>query len=185
MSAWNLPQSVEIGGREYRINTDYRDILEIVDYLTDPERPEYVRWQIALSLFYNEVIPPEISYEAMVSMVDFIGENEEQDGISKPKLIDWEQDAKAIISDVNKVAGTEIRALPYLHWWTFLSYFRGIGEGQLSTIVGIRAKLANHKKLEKWEEEFYRDHKKEIDFKKRYTAEELAEQAKLKKILGE
>ena len=90
-----------------------------------------------------------------------------------------------IVADVNKVVGTEIRALPFLHWWTFVSYFNAIGEGQLSTLVSIREKLRKGKKLEKWEQEYYRKNKDKVDLKKRYSAEELAEQERLKKLLGE
>ena len=90
-----------------------------------------------------------------------------------------------IVADVNKVAGCEIRALPFVHWWTFLAWFGGIGEGQLATVVGIRQKLKRGKKLEPWEREYYQQHKADVDLKPRYTAEELAEQERLKKLLGE
>lgn len=99
--------------------------------------------------------------------------------------MDWEQDAQVIVADVNKVAGIEIRALPFLHWWTLVSYFNAIGEGQLSTLVSIQEKLRKGKKLEKWEQEFYRKNKDKVDLKKRYSAEEIAEQERLKKLLGE
>ena len=102
-----------------------------------------------------------------------------------PTLLDWEQDAQMIVADVNKVAGTEIRAMPFLHWWTFMAYFNAIGEGQLSTLVSIRDKLRRGKKLEKWEQEYYRKNKERVDLRKRYSAEELAEQERLKKLLGE
>ena len=185
MSAWELPTSVELDGKEYAVNTDYRDILEIIGYLTDVDKPEFIRWSIAVALFYVDEVPQELFSDAMEQMCRFIGENEEDDGQIHPKLIDWEQDSKAIIADVNKVAGTEIRALPYLHWWTFLSYFRGIGEGQLSTIVSIRSKKARHKKLDKWEQEFYNENRSSIDFKTKYTQEEIEEQERIKKLLGE
>ena len=185
MSAWELPKAVELNGKQYTINTDYRDILEIIGYLNDVDKPEYIRWLIAVALFYKDKIPKEMMQDATEAMAQFIGENEEDDGHPHPKLIDWEQDAKAIIADVNKVAGTEIRAIPYLHWWTFLSYFRAIGEGQLSTIVSIRSKLAKHKKLEKWEQDFYKDNRSAIDFKTKYSQEEIEEQERIKKLLGE
>lgn len=101
-----------------------------------------------------------------------------------PKLLDWEQDAQVIVADVNKVAGTEIRALPFLHWWTFAAYFHAVGEGQLSTLVSIRDKLRKGKKLEKWEQEYYRKNKEKVDLKKRYSAEEKAEQERINKLLG-
>lgn len=184
MTPWKLPESVEFGGTVYELNTDFRDILEIMGYLNDLDTPEYLRWQIAIALFYEGEIPREHQQEAMEYLAAFIacGELDSKPG---PKLLDWEQDAKAIVADVNKVAGTEIRALPYLHWWTFLSYFQAIGEGQLSTLVSIRDKLRRGKKLEKWEQEYYRENKGRVDLKKRYSAEELAEQERLKKLLGE
>lgn len=185
MTPWSLPESVEIGGIEYEINTDFRDILEIMKYLNDPNEPDYVRWQVAIALFYVEEIPEEYQQEAMEYLAAFISYGEADNARPGPKLLDWEQDCKAIIADVNKVAGREIRALEYLHWWTFLSYFQAIGEGQLSTLVSIRSKLAKGKKLENWEKEFYRENKSRVDLKKVYSSEELAEQERIKKLLGE
>lgn len=184
MNPWALPRTANIGGTVYPINADFRDVLEITGYLTDESRPEFLRWQIALALFYDGEIPLAHQNEAMEYLAGFISYGE-QDSKPGPKLLDWEQDAQIIVGDVNKVAGQEIRALPYLHWWTFLSYFYGIGEGQLSTVVSIRDKLRRGKKLEKWEQEYYRENKSRVDMKKRYTPEELAEQERLKRLLGE
>lgn len=175
MDVWRLPKTADIGGIKYPINTDFRDILEILSYLNDTTRPDYLRWQIAVGLFYEGEIPDVHQKEAMEYLCEFIsyGESEERPG---PKLVDWKQDAQIIIGDVNKVAGKEIRAAEYLHWWTFLSYFHAIGEGQLSTIVSIRSKKSGGKKLEKWEEEFYKKNKKKIDFQKPKTQQDAAVQ---------
>lgn len=185
MTPWALPESAVIGGIEYEINTDYRDVLEIMKQLNDPDEPEFVRWRCAVALFYAGEIPEEHQQEAMEYLASFLAYGEADDTRPGPKLLDWDQDCKAIIADVNKVAGQEIRSLGYLHWWTFLSYFQAIGEGQLSTVVSIRSKLAKGKKLESWEKEFYRENKSRVDLKKVYSAEELAEQERLKKLLGE
>ena len=183
MNAWELPATARIGGVIYPIYADYRDILEIFRYLEDPNEPEYVRWQIALALFYEGEIPAEHMGEAIEYLVKFLscGDTKPTPG---PKLLDWEQDAQIIISDVNKVAQQEIRAMPYLHWWTFLSWFHAIGEGQLSSLVAIRQKLQKGQKLEPWEQEYYRKNKAQVDLRRRYSAEELAEQERLQKLLG-
>lgn len=175
MDIYGLPKTAKIGGVEYAINTDFRDVMEIMDYLNDTTRPDYLRWQIALGLFYEGCIPEEHHLEAMEFLSEFIsyGETDTQPG---PKLMDWKQDANMIIGDINKVAGKEVRDAKYLHWWTFLSYFYGIGEGQFSTIVSIRSKKQSGKKLEKWEEEFYKKNKKRIDFQKTKTQEDAAVQ---------
>lgn len=184
MTPWQLPENARIGGVEYEINTDYRDVLQIVRILNDPDKPEFVRWHMAISLFYEGDIPQAQEQEAMEYLAAFIAYGE-LDAKPGPQLLDWEQDSRAIVADVNKVAGKEIRELPYLHWWTFLSYFFEIGEGQLSTIVSIRDKLRRGKKLEKWELDFYRENKSRVELKKKYSAEELAEQERLKKLLGD
>ena len=178
----SLPTQAVIGGVTYPIHADYRDILEIFGYFDDPDLPEYLRWQIALALFYEGQIPPEHQQEAMEYLHSFLrcGAREEKPG---HKLLDWQQDAAIIAADVNKVAGQEIRALPFVHWWTFMAWFNAIGEGQLSAIVSIRDKLRRGKKLEQWEKDFYRENKARVDLPKRYSAQELEEQARLKKLL--
>lgn len=186
MDPWSLPTSAAIGGQTYEIKTDFREILKIIKGLSDPDIPAWLRWHIAVRRFFAGEIPTEHMRDAMAFLSDFIsyscGEPEAKPG---PVLMDWDQDAKAIVADVNKVAGHEIRALPYLHWWTFLSYFHAIGEGQFSTIVSIRSKLRKGKSLENWEKEFYRENKERVDLKQRYSAEEIAEQERLKALLGE
>lgn len=174
MKAWSLPTSAKFGSVEYKINADYRDILEVVHYLTDESRPKFIRWQIAIGLFYEDKIPAEHQMAAMEFLSSFISYGS-QDDKPGPKLLDWDMDAQMIVGDINKVAGREIRTSSFLHWWTFLSYFYGIGEGQLSTVVSIRSKKAKGKKLEKWEQEYYRANKQLIDIKPADTEESRAE----------
>lgn len=182
MNVWSLPMSADIGGSKYKINADFRDVLEIIGILNDQSRPDFLRWQIAIGLFYEGDIPRRLQKEAMEYLSAFISYGSD-DKRPAPKLVDWDQDAQIIVGDVNKVAGSEIRALPFLHWWTFLSYFYSVGEGQLSTIVSIRSKKRKGKKLEKWEETYYRENRDKIDFKKAKTAEDLAAKAYFDKWL--
>ena len=181
MNAWVLPKTATIGGTEYNISADYRDILEIIGYLTDDSRPEFIRWQIALGLFYDKSIPPEHQEEAMQHLSDFVSYGAK--GNADHKLLDWKQDATLIVADVNKVAGKEVRALPFLHWWTFLSYFNGIGEGQLATVVSIRSKLAKGKKLESWELEYYLSNKSTVDLVDKDTEEIKKAKAEIYELL--
>ena len=182
MIPWSLPETAEICGTVYQLHTDYRDILRIFRELNNPDKPDWLRWEIAVALFFEEEVPEEHFREASLYLADFLagGESDETDG---PRLLDWEQDAAVIAADVNKVAGMEIRAVRHLHWWTFLAYFHAIGEGQLSMLVSIRDKLARGKKLEKWEKDYYHKHKSQVDLRKRYSAEEIAAQERLKALL--
>lgn len=77
-----------------------------------------------------------------------------------------------IIAPINRIAGCEVRALEYLHWWTFMSYYREIGDCLFSQVVSIRDKKARGKTLEKQEKEFYRRNRDLIDLKTTYTEAE-------------
>ena len=68
--------------------------------------------------------------------------------------------------------GTEIRALEYLHWWTFIAAYNEIGDCTFSQVVNIRNKRAMGKPLDKGEREFYRKNRELVDFQKKYTSED-------------
>lgn len=184
LSPWQLPQKAAFDGTSYDLHADFRDVLEIIGYLQDTEMPEFIRWQIALALFYDQQIPQEHSRQAMEYLAWFLTGGCPESDRPGPKLLDWEQDAAAIVSDVNKAAGQEIRALPFVHWWTFLSWFHAIGDGQVSVLVSVRDKLRRGKKLEGWEKEFYRQNKDRVDMKRKYSAAEQEERQRLQKLLG-
>ena len=185
--SYRIPHTLEVGGRSWDIRTEYRTILNIISRLQDESKHPQVRVFVALSLFYVDfaAMPQTLYEEAADQMMWFIACGEEDDGRPSPKLIYWDYDANMIASDINKVAGREIRGAEPLHWWTFIGLYCAIGEGQLSAVVSIRDKLARGKKLEKWEQDFYRENRDLVRLKPRYTAEELAEQERLKKLLGE
>lgn len=184
---WELPVSLTVGGKGQPIHADFRDVLEVIRRLNEEEQHGQVRVYVAMSLFYTrfDTIPENCYQEAAERMADFIAAGEEPDGRPHPKTIDWVQDRALIISDLNRVAGREVRALPFVHWWTFVAWFNAIGDGQLATVVAIREKRRKGKKLSDWEREFYREHRSSIDFRTRYTQEELDERERLKKLLGE
>ena len=184
MTGWELPKIARIGGKTYSIHTDYREILEIFSCLQDEDMPEFLRWQIALYLFYDGKISDEDFAEAAEYFRWFILCGEPEQKNPGPQLLDWEADAQVIVADVNKVAGREIRELPYLHWWTFYGLFQSIGEGNLSMLVGVRDKLNRGKKLEPYEKAYYQKNRDRVKLRKKYSASELAEQERLQKLLG-
>lgn len=161
MDLWQLPVRATLDGQTFDLHTDYRDILEIFSYLEDPDLPEPVRWRIALALFYEQPVPEDMLQSALDYLVDFLqcGQTDRPG----PRLMDWQHDAQAILAGVNRVAGKEVRALPYVHWWSFLSWFHAMEPGQLSTLVSIRQRLRQGKPLESWQKEFYRENRRAVE----------------------
>ena len=181
MKLWSLPQSLEVGGRQVPIHGDYRDILEILSYLNDPRYPQPLAWAIAIGLFYKEPIEKALWPQAAEALAAFLTAG--QKASPGPVLLDWEQDAMPIISDINGIAGREIRQEKFIHWWTFLSWFHAIGPGQLSTLVGIRDKLRRGKPLDGWEKAFYAQNREAVELKKRLSPSQLAEKQRLEAML--
>ena len=186
MMIFDLPQSVEIDGEEWSIRTDFRDILTILIAFDDPDMEDAEKVYICLFGFYVDFdeMPQELYGKAFETAMNFIDHGNGGDENKKSrKTMDWEQDANMLFPAVNKVAGYEVRAVEYLHWWTFLGFFMEITEGTYSTVLSLRTKKYGGKKLEKWESEFWSKNKAICEIKTKYSTEELAAQAKLNAMI--
>lgn len=179
MSIYDLPTSVEINGQEWEINSDYRAVLDICIALSDPELNETERAIVVLTIFYPDFEEMDVAdyEEALTEAMVFVNNGKRVSKGDKssngPKLIDWEQDFNLMIGPINAVAGVEIRALDYLHWWTFVSYYNEIdGDCTFAQVVQIRNKLARGGLKEKSDKEFYAKNRDIIDFKIKYTEED-------------
>lgn len=180
-----LPNSVTINGREVPLNTDFRIALIVIQIMNDPNIDQGHKGVLmidALIGLENLNIPEDIE-EAAEKCSWFMDGG--KDYSKKPKekpLMNWEQDEQIIFSAVNNVAKMEVRAQKYMHWWTFLGYYLEIQEGLFSTVLMIRQKKQKGKKLEKYEQEFYKKNKDLVDLKQTYSEEEKKEIERLNKI---
>lgn len=164
---YEIPTKIILDGKEFQIRNsgDYRMVLDCFNALQDAELSKQERLFASLLIFYQDINSlddlikfPDIS-EAVLKMYEFFncGQTQSVGKNINYKLIDWEQDSQLICSAINKVANKEVRAEPYIHWWTFMGYYSAIGESLFSTIIKIRDKTVRGKKLEKYEREFKRD----------------------------
>ena len=123
MIGYNLPKSLNIDGIEYDIQSDFRAVLDILIACADPDLSDYEKQEVMYQILYIDAdkIPVHCYEEACKKAVAFIDGGIDSDK-KKPqkKLIDWQYDAAMIMPAVNKVAGKELRAEKYIHWWTRL-----------------------------------------------------------------
>lgn len=168
-----LPTALEIGGQSYNINSDFRNVLTIFEAFSDVSLTDREKAYICIKRLYAVNIPYKLVEEAIRKAYWFC------DGGDMPKTkpdevrtIDWRHDEQIIFPAVSKTMGiADVRSLPYLHWWSFLGCFGEIGEGLFSTVLSIRRKKSKGKKLEKYEQEFFKQNKELIILR---TAEEQA-----------
>lgn len=152
-----LPTSLIVNHKKYAIRSDYRNILQIINAFNDDSLRDAEKVYICLKRLYVDfsLLPePDLAaaYEAAMSFIE-CGSKSDKPG---PRVINWAKDEQMIFAAINKVAGREVRAESYMHWWTFLGYFQSIDREDLwGFVLTIRQKKAKHKKLEKYETEFY------------------------------
>ena len=186
---WTLPTRAVIEDRVYQIHSDYRDVLELLRWLDGTAAPDLdaaTRWYVAMRLFYPDfaAMPRQDWEPATRFLMEFLAAGRPDPRHPGPRLVDWQRDAPRIAAGNRQATGQEVRALPYLHWWSFLSAFDAIGEGSFATVVAIRDKLRRGKKLEGWELEFYRSHRAAVDLRPAPGDADEAEKQRLLALLG-
>jgi len=182
---YEIPTKIFIEGEEFPIrnNGDYRMVLDCFKALQDAELNPKERVFCSLLIFYEDINSiadinkfPDLE-TAIKEMYNFFncGKDQSVGKHMKHRLIDWDKDSQMICSAINKVANKEVRAEPYIHWWTFMGYYSAVGESLLSTVLSIRDKLSRGKKLEKYEREFKNENPEYFVWNARTTDDEEAD----------
>ena len=174
---WDLPIAVEINGKSHPIRNkcDYRVVLDVICALNDNELTDEEKVKCALFIFYEDISTIDDFETAIKEMFRIIngGEEQEENQEQKTQLMDWEHDFSQLAPPISRVLGYDVRTPDkYTHWYSFLGGYMEIGECTFSTIVSIRSKRAKGKKLDKWEEEYIREHRKMVELPRKLTAEE-------------
>lgn len=186
---WELPFSVEVGGKMFEIRNkcDYRVVLDTIEALQDVELEQEEQIQCALFIFYgNEKLDTEKKVleafgsaeniqEAINYMLNIISVDkaEKKQDDNKPQMMDWQQDFPHIAAPISRILGYSVRnPHNYTHWFDFIGAYQEIGDCFWANVVAIRSKRYKGKKLEKWEQEFYREHKEIIDINKNLSEDE-------------
>lgn len=182
---WELPTSLEVAGRDYEIDSDFRTVLRVLAAYEDPELSPSEKQLVCLANIYIDLgsIPAAHLQEAYDAAVRFI-DNGQKQGDEGPRAMDWEQDAPLIFPAVNNVAGFEVRLAEYLHWHTFLGYFMEIKDGVFSAVLRLRRKKNKNQKLDKSESEFWRSNQKICVLETKLTAKEQADYDRLNALFS-
>jgi hypothetical protein len=166
-----LPRTLNINGINYKIRSDFRNVLAIISAFNDKELSEQEKIYVCMKRLYVDLstIPKDDFSDAYKAAISFI-ENNMHDDKPSPKVVNWEKDEQLIFPAINKVAGQEVRALEYIHWWTFLGYFQNINRDDTwGFILTLRQKKAKGKKLEKYEKEFFNANRELCEVERKET----------------
>lgn len=139
-----LPEALEINGREYPVITDFREWLRFSDMLKS-DIPQNYKLEFLEDMFLED-IPPIYSLEDMdlvmkaitdflsLSALEFPVRQQEEESIEVfedegvKKAIYYEQDAPYIISAFQREYQMDLLSVEYLHWWKFRMLLDGLSE---------------------------------------------------------
>lgn len=174
MRGYELPTALTVGGREHAIRSDYRPALDILQALGDAGLEDSDKALVVLTILYedfDEMLQEDYT-EALKAAFRYLNGGQEDEGAPSRRLMDWKQDLPLVIPPINRVLGAEVRAVPYVHWWTFLAAYQEVGDCLFAQVVRIRDKKAQGKPLDKADRDFYRCNRHLVDFKVEYTEAE-------------
>lgn len=130
-----LPDSVTVDGRKYKADFDFRNVLRMMDVLSNPNLTTEARDWLAAKCIMKKPVPGAI--DAIKRLL--FGE-EEPEGETGARLTSFEQDAELIRAAFWQTYRINLYT-DKLHWIVFKELLHGLPEGtRYMEIIGIRAR---------------------------------------------
>ena len=136
-----LPDFIDISGKIYKINCDFRTCLRIILAFEDETLTGFEKQAILLSnLFLTQ---PENIQAALEQANIFLngGKVDEEDDTYHPRLYSFSKDANFIFAAFRQTHGIDLQKTD-LHWFEFLALFMDLGgETTFSNLIGLRKRV--------------------------------------------
>lgn len=164
-----VPETVEVGGIEYDINTDFRISIMFELMMQDSTLSDNEKLHLALNLYYPQIPPdPMAAVERILwfySCGRTVGttstaQGVEHTGSGAERIYSFEHDAEYIYAAFLDQYGIDLQDIEHLHWWKFRAMFKGLKEDNLiSKIMGYRSIKINDNMTDA-EKKHYREMKR-------------------------
>ena len=178
-----IPDTVDILGKSYKINTDFRNSILFEQLIQDRDIKGKMKMANAINLYFD-ILPEGINTtdgvnETLKAILWFYSlgktkdEGQEQKAsIDTKPILCWDNDARFIYSAFKSQYGIDLQD-DILHWWKFKALFSGLNEdNKIVKIMSYRSiKIDN--KMSKEQKKFYREMKKIYKIPDKRTPEEI------------
>ena len=158
------PKTVNIGGAEIPINSDFRVSIRF-EQLIDEPIPDEEKILQALALYYP--FPVTDISEAINKMLWFYaaGKDGKRPGTSREgvqNIYSYFYDDEYIYAAFLDQYGIDLQDIPYLHWWKFKAMFVGLkSDSRIVEIMGYRG-IEITSQMSSEQKQFYRKMKKQF-----------------------
>ena len=140
-----LPESVNIDGNDYEVNSDFRTSILFELLMQDNSIGEENKIYMALELYYP-IIPSNIN-EAINQTLwfykcgkDITKSKGNGKGKSVTQIYSFEHDDDYIYAAFMDQYSIDLQDIDYLHWWKFKAMFKGLKEdNEIVKIIGYRS----------------------------------------------
>ena len=152
-------ETVEIGGRAYKFDADFRNFIQMEQLMRDSEVTDELRLLLLLNLFYPEI--PEDASGAVEEILKVYSGDAQPDGSegrprgSGKRIYDFNQDAEYIYSAFKADYDLDLIDVEFLHWSKFQSMFIGLKPDNLICKI-MEYRSADTSKMKGEQKAFYR-----------------------------
>jgi len=140
-----LPTSLEVNGREYQIDADFRNCLKIILAFEDAELAGVEKSVVFFeNLFIDKPEDVKAAFEQGSWFLNGGKPNtEEADG---PRVFSWNKDANLIYAAFQQTHGIDLEAVEFMHWWKFMALFMDLGaDTAFCSLAGLRRRIKTGK----------------------------------------
>lgn len=141
----SLPETVEISGRVYKLNTDFRPCLRTIMACEDTELTGYEISLVILTNLFPEI--PDDLDAALEKARWFLdgGEVHQEPEERQPRVYEFSKDANFIFAAFRQTHGIDLQA-ESLHWWKFIALFMDVGgDTTFSQLTALRKRVKTGK----------------------------------------
>lgn len=139
-----LPVTVQIDGREYPINSDFRDCLRIILAFEAAELTPQEKQIILLSIMYPK-LPHDVPQALEQANIFLNGGKVSEEETDAPRVYSFSKDAIYIFAAFRQTHGIDIEK-ETMHWWKFLALFMDLGsETTFCQLVSLRKRIKTGK----------------------------------------
>lgn len=140
-----LPTTININGREYEINSDFRTSVLFELLMQDISIDDRDKLIMGLNLYYKDIPPRRYWKEAIEKILWFYrcGKDSVESkgkGKSDIRIYSFEHDDYYIYAAFLDQYGIDLQDTEYLHWWKFKAMFKSLKEdNEIVKIMGYRS----------------------------------------------
>lgn len=161
-----LPDSVEIDGRKYQINSDFRAMIQFEILIFNDDLNEEEKLIRSLELFYKEC--PHNIEKAIDKLLWFYKcskldskESTNSENGRHERIYSFEHDDSYIFSAFLNQYAINLQEIDYLHWWQFRALFKSLNETQEFVKI-MRYRSVDLSKIKDKEQKAYYQKMKDI-----------------------